>query len=112
MSTLCTVFLFVQVRLFLQSVQGVCYSGVPGQNSDFLEVEVAPNDASSVYFPIVPLEIGKFPVRVVAFSSWGRDAVEKVLKVEASIHACHNDAFERGSYAPFLTLRIIGRYCC
>nr|AVP12644.1 complement C3-like protein 1 [Littorina littorea] len=72
----------LNVRLFLQSVEGVCYSGVSGKNSEAFVVEVAPNDATSVYFPIVPLEMGKFPVRVFAISAWGRDAVEKTLRVE------------------------------
>lgn len=72
----------LSVRLFLQSVEGVCYSGTSGKNSDAFVVEVAPNDATSVYFPIVPLEMGKFPVRVFAISAWGRDAVEKILRVE------------------------------
>lgn len=72
----------LSVRIFLQSVEGVCYSGAPGKNSDAVEVSVEPNDATSVYFPIVPLEMGRFPVRVFAFSAWGRDAVEKILKVE------------------------------
>ena len=74
----------LQVRLFLQSVEGVCYSGAAGKNSEAFVVDVAPNDATSVYFPIVPLEMGKFPVRVFAISAWGRDAVEKVLRVEVS----------------------------
>ncbi|KAL8600817.1 hypothetical protein ACOMHN_056475 [Nucella lapillus] len=72
----------LSVRLFLQSVEGVCYSGASGKNSDAFVVDVAPNDATSVYFPIVPLEMGKFPVRVFAISAWGRDAVEKILRVE------------------------------
>ena len=74
----------MQVRLFLQSVEGVCYSGAAGKNSEAFVVDVAPNDATSVYFPIVPLEMGKFPVRVFAISAWGRDAVEKMLRVEVS----------------------------
>nr|KAG5700006.1 hypothetical protein BaRGS_001825 [Batillaria attramentaria] len=42
--------------------EGICYdTGAPGKNSDALEVNVEPNDATSVYFPIVPLEMGRFP---------------------------------------------------
>ena len=65
-------------------MEGVCYSGAAGKNSQAFVVDVAPNDATSVYFPIVPLEMGKFPVRVFAISAWGRDAEEKILRVEVS----------------------------
>ncbi|CAL1525989.1 unnamed protein product [Lymnaea stagnalis] len=70
------------VNLILQSVDGICYSGQPGEATDFVRLEIEAHDAASAYFPIVPLEIGLFPIRVKAFSSWGRDAVEKILRVE------------------------------
>nr|UIO57920.1 complement protein C3-1 [Biomphalaria glabrata] len=72
----------IRVNLILQSVDGVCYSGQPGDATDYVKLEIDPNDAASAYFPIVPLEIGTFPIVVKAFSTWGRDAVEKTLRVE------------------------------
>ncbi|ESO83810.1 hypothetical protein LOTGIDRAFT_169046 [Lottia gigantea] len=45
-------------------------------------VDIPPNDAASVSFPIIPLELGLFPIRVYAYSTWGNDAVEKILYVE------------------------------
>lgn len=70
--------------MVLQSMDGVCYSGQPGHNTEAVKLEIGPNDAASAYFPIIPLEIGEFPIRVMAVSSWGRDAVEKTLRVEVS----------------------------
>ncbi|XP_012944672.1 complement C3 [Aplysia californica] len=72
----------LRVNLVLQSVDGVCYSGQPGKSTEMVKLEIEANDAGSAYFPIVPLEIGEFPIRVMAFSSWGRDGVEKTLRVE------------------------------
>ncbi|XP_067661748.1 complement C3-like [Haliotis asinina] len=72
----------VTVKMYLSSEEGVCYSGDPGENSEVAELDVPANDASSVSFPIIPLEVGEYPVRVVAFSPWGYDAVERTLRVE------------------------------
>ncbi|ESO83809.1 hypothetical protein LOTGIDRAFT_132948, partial [Lottia gigantea] len=74
----------LSARLFMQSVEGVCYSGEPGENSEMAHVDIPPNDAASVSFPIIPLELGLFPIRVYAYSTWGNDAVEKILYVEVS----------------------------
>ncbi|CAG5115195.1 unnamed protein product, partial [Candidula unifasciata] len=72
----------LRVNVVLQSMDGICYSGQPGQKTEAVKLEIEPNDAASAYFPIIPLEIGDFPIRVMAVSSWGRDAVEKTLRVE------------------------------
>ncbi|RUS87187.1 hypothetical protein EGW08_005027 [Elysia chlorotica] len=72
----------LRVRLALESEEGICYSGEPGKMTELVRLEIPPHDASSAYFPIVPLEIGEFPIRVMAFSAWGQDAVEKTLRVE------------------------------
>ncbi|KAK3801074.1 hypothetical protein RRG08_027278 [Elysia crispata] len=72
----------LRVRLALESEEGICYSGEPGKMTELVRLEIPPHDASSAYFPIVPLEIGQFPIRVMAFSAWGQDAVEKTLRVE------------------------------
>ncbi|PVD21662.1 hypothetical protein C0Q70_17461 [Pomacea canaliculata] len=74
----------LEVDVWMQSVEGICYSGEPGQDSEKLQISVQPHDAASVYFPIVPLELGKFPIRVFAKSrkSWAKDAVQKILRVE------------------------------
>lgn len=81
----------------MQSVEGICYSGEPGQDSEKLQISVQPHDAASVYFPIVPLELGKFPIRVFAKSrkSWAKDAVQKILRVEVSM-AEDNSLFPEG----------------
>lgn len=71
-----------KVNLLMHSVDGICYSSPPGENTDFVRLEIEPNEAASAYFPVVPLEIGEFPITVKAFSSWGRDAVERILRVE------------------------------
>ncbi|BFZ05589.1 hypothetical protein BsWGS_08627 [Bradybaena similaris] len=72
----------LRVNVVLQSMEGICYSGQPGHNTEAVKLEIGANDAASAYFPIIPLEIGEFPIRVMAVSSWGRDAVEKTLRVE------------------------------
>ncbi|XP_059177543.1 complement C3-like [Physella acuta] len=72
----------LRVNLLMHSVDGICYSSPPGEHTDFIRLEIEPNEAASAYFPIVPLEIGEFPITVKAFSSWGRDAVERILRVE------------------------------
>uniref|UniRef100_A0A0B7BJ94 NTR domain-containing protein n=1 Tax=Arion vulgaris TaxID=1028688 RepID=A0A0B7BJ94_9EUPU len=72
----------LRVNVVLQSTDGVCYSGQPGHRTESVKLEIGPHDAASAYFPLVPLEIGEFPIRVLAVSSWGRDAVEKTLRVQ------------------------------
>lgn len=72
----------LKVRIALESDEGICYSGEPGKMTELVRLEVPPNDAGSAYFPIVPLEIGEFSIRAMAFSPWGQDAVEKTLRVE------------------------------
>ncbi|GFR85504.1 complement component C3 [Elysia marginata] len=72
----------LKVRIALEGDEGICYSGDPGKMTELVRLEVPPHDAGSAYFPIVPLEIGEFAIRVMAFSAWGQDAVEKTLRVE------------------------------
>ena len=62
----------------------MCYAGQKGGNYELAQVDVPANDATSVSFPLIPMEIGHFKIKVTAYSLWGKDAVEKDLKVEVS----------------------------
>ncbi|XP_013420336.1 venom factor isoform X1 [Lingula anatina] len=71
----------MRVKMFMDGTEGVCASSLPGTKSQEKMFVVAPGDAYSVSYPIVPLEAGEYPIKVKAFTSFGPDIVEKKLLV-------------------------------
>ena len=54
---------------------------MPGSKSERKRVRVRRNDGYIVSWPIIPLRIGEFKIRVVARTAMGGDVVEKTLHV-------------------------------
>ncbi|XP_077986835.1 A.superbus venom factor 1-like [Glandiceps talaboti] len=71
----------IVVRAYLYGVEGICAGARPGERSERKQFIVPANDATSITFPVIPLEVGEFPIRISAFSTAGGDIVEKLLKV-------------------------------
>ncbi|XP_070581805.1 complement C3-like [Ptychodera flava] len=69
------------VRVYLQGVEGLCAGARPGEQSQRKQFNVPGNDATSVTFPVIPMEVGEIPIRIKAFSPAGGDIVEKLLRV-------------------------------
>ncbi|XP_078580350.1 complement C3-like [Branchiostoma floridae x Branchiostoma japonicum] len=72
----------LRVNVYMQGVEGVCSGARAGERSERKTLFIKGNDAASVLFPIIPLEVGTFPIRVLAFSTAaGGDIIEKSLQV-------------------------------
>jgi hypothetical protein len=78
-----------QVNVYLQGVPYLCYNSDPGEPSPRVKVELPPNSAETVTFPMIPLKNGLFPVKVVAaITEVGIpdvDIIEKKLFVVVSV---------------------------
>ncbi|XP_053373562.1 venom factor-like [Mercenaria mercenaria] len=74
-----------QVNMYLEAVEGLCYSNEPGKPSPRKYLEMSPNSANTVKFPMVPLTDGLFPITVTAIvTNLGIpqvDVIEKKLHV-------------------------------
>ncbi|XP_060581763.1 venom factor-like [Ruditapes philippinarum] len=53
-------------NMYLEAVEGLCYGTAPGKPSPRKEIEVSPNSATTVRFPMIPLKAGKFSVKITA----------------------------------------------
>ena len=67
--------------MYLKGTDGICSSAMPGSRSERKRVRVRRNDGYIVSWPIIPLRIGQFKIRVVARTAMGSDVVEKTLYV-------------------------------
>nr|XP_006813172.1 PREDICTED: C3 and PZP-like alpha-2-macroglobulin domain-containing protein 8-like [Saccoglossus kowalevskii] len=70
------------VRAYLYGVDDICSEAKPGERSERKEFIVKAKEATSITFPVIPMSVGEFPIRISAFSPAGGDIVEKILKVE------------------------------
>ncbi|XP_077987221.1 A.superbus venom factor 1-like [Glandiceps talaboti] len=71
----------IAVRAYLRGEEGICAGARPGEKSELKEFIIPANDAVSITFPVIPLEVGEFPIRITALSTVGGDIVAKLLKV-------------------------------
>jgi hypothetical protein len=66
----------------------LCSNGDPGKPSTPIKVELKPNSAKTVTFPIIPLRNGLYPVNITAITTEiglpSVDVVEKKLYVVVS----------------------------
>ena len=67
--------------MYLMGTDGICSSARPGSRSERKRFRVLPNNGYTVSWPIIPLRIGKFKIRVIARTSLEGDLVEKTLHV-------------------------------
>lgn len=65
----------------MEGVDGLCYNGIPGQPSEPMVIDLEPNSAKTVNFPVVPVKAGKFAVTVTAISTnLGIVQIDKIEK--------------------------------
>ena len=77
-----------KVNLYLEGVNGLCYGTESGQPSPKIQLNLGPNTASTVHFPVIPLKAGIFDVKVIAIVTnlkIPEVIVEKPLFVAVSI---------------------------
>lgn len=70
-----------QVRVFLRTTEKVCSEGNPNEYSAEKRIKVTRNNASSITYVVIGLEVGEHPITVAAVYSGTSDAVEKILRV-------------------------------
>lgn len=73
-----------EVLLYIYGVEDVCSEAEPGERSDRKRIMVDKHSSLSVLFPMIPLKIGKYPIKILAITSDGSDSsdiVERQLKV-------------------------------
>ncbi|XP_053393834.1 venom factor-like [Mercenaria mercenaria] len=74
-----------QANIYLHGVEHLCYNKDAGEESPRIRIELPPNSAKTVSFPMIPLRPGKFPVKVSAmvtdFGIPEVDVIEKKLYV-------------------------------
>jgi len=51
-----------------------------------IRLQIQPNSAAAVYFPIVPRDLGQITLKVEARSVYSADAVERKLLVEVVVN--------------------------
>ncbi|XP_033108189.1 complement C3-like [Anneissia japonica] len=71
----------IKVAMYLIGTEGICSEAHAGQRSSKKDFEVNPDDSYSVTYPMIPLKVGEFEIRVVAYTSVLNDAVTKTLRV-------------------------------
>uniref|UniRef100_T1IX39 NTR domain-containing protein n=1 Tax=Strigamia maritima TaxID=126957 RepID=T1IX39_STRMM len=69
------------VTVYMYGVEGICMGAGAGERSESQKITIPKNSATTVTFPIMPLEVASYPLRVVALSWSESDAVEKILRV-------------------------------
>ncbi|RWS11033.1 complement component 3-1-like protein [Dinothrombium tinctorium] len=71
----------LSVIVYMYGIENVCSEAEPGEKSERKKVALDPNSAKTVAFPLVPLKIGVFNIKVVSLSAFGSDVVIKKLNV-------------------------------
>ncbi|GFY57707.1 complement C3 [Trichonephila inaurata madagascariensis] len=73
----------LRAEMYMYGVKGLCTGTTEGERSERKIVFVEKQSAATVTFPAIPLEIGTFSIKVVAYTNVGGDIVVKPLKVIA-----------------------------
>jgi hypothetical protein len=75
--------------MYLEAVEGLCFGTSPGIPSPRKSIEVGPNSATTVRFPIMPLKAGKFSVKVTAIvTELGLPTVD-IIEKDLYVEVCH-----------------------
>jgi hypothetical protein len=68
--------------MYLIATNGLCHGTAPDKPSPRKVIEVGPNSATTVRFPLIPLKAGKFQVEVVAIvHEEGMPMVDRIKKL-------------------------------
>ncbi|KAG8181180.1 hypothetical protein JTE90_010952 [Oedothorax gibbosus] len=80
-----TVFNYGQKKLraivYMYGVEDLCTGANEGEKSERKKLDVDGQSASSVAFPVIPLKVGTFDIKVVALSPEGSDVIMRPLNV-------------------------------
>lgn len=72
-----------EVLVYMYGVEDVCSEAEAGERGDRKRVRIDKHSSQSLVFPMIPLKIGKYPIKVLAITSTSKssDIVEQYLKV-------------------------------
>ncbi|GFY45894.1 a.superbus venom factor 1 [Trichonephila inaurata madagascariensis] len=73
----------ISAVMYMYGVKGLCTGVTEGEKSERKRVFVDKRSATTVTFPVIPLDIGTFNLKVVALTSEGSDVIVKPLNVIA-----------------------------
>ncbi|GFT49548.1 a.superbus venom factor 1 [Nephila pilipes] len=73
----------ISAVVYMYGVKGLCTGVTEGEKSERKRVFVDKQSAVTVTFPVIPLDIGTFNLKVVALTSEGSDVIVKPLNVIA-----------------------------
>jgi hypothetical protein len=79
--------------MYLEAVEGLCYATAPGKPSPRKVIEVGPNSATTVRFPLIPLKAGKFSVKITAIVIEAAVSTVDVIEKNLYVVVCLIKAF-------------------
>ena len=68
----------------MKGEEGLCYDSREKLRSARQTLFIAGNDAITVQFPMIPLELGERNVTVITYTTDGGDAVTRPIRIEVS----------------------------
>lgn len=71
------------VLVYMYGVDDVCSEALPGERSDRKRIRIERHGSQSVLFPIIPLKVGRYQIKILAITSdtGGNDIIERTLNV-------------------------------
>jgi hypothetical protein len=79
--------------MYLEAVDGLCYGTAPGKPSPRKIIEVGPNSATTVRFPLIPLKAGKFSVKITAIVTEAGMPMVDIIEKNLYVVVCYIKAF-------------------
>ncbi len=70
----------------MRGEEGLCYDSREKRRSAPQLIRVAGNDAITLKFPMIPLELGERNVTVIAYTANGGDAVTRPIRIEVCVN--------------------------
>lgn len=72
-----------EVLVYMYGVEDVCSEAEPGERGDRKRLRIDKHSSQSIVFPMIPLKVGKYPIKVLAVTTASKssDIVEQYLKV-------------------------------